>query len=81
MAYTPKPNGRVARELNNDLRADINRALDIMMQMAGETDPVRCQRILREAEPYLRGALNGSWQMEQLFEAAARRGPYTGGAE
>lgn len=48
-----------------------------MIQIAGETDPVKCQRILRQAEPLLRRAINGSWQIEQLFEAAASRGKYS----
>lgn len=77
MAYTPKPSGRVARDINNDVRTDINRALDVLIQIAGETDPVKCQRALRQAEPLLRSAINGSWQIEQLYEAAAKRGSYS----
>lgn len=46
------------------------------MRMAGETDPVKVQRVLREAEPLLRSALNGSWQLETYFSDAARRGTY-----
>ena len=76
MGYRPKQGGRVARDTNNAVREDINRAHDILSGMIGEPDPIKVQRTLRTALPLLRTAMNGSWQIEQIYALAAQRGSY-----
>ncbi|MDX1418116.1 MAG: hypothetical protein R3293_28195, partial [Candidatus Promineifilaceae bacterium] len=51
-------------------------AMEYLDAVIGELDPIKVQRAVRSALPYIRAAYNSSWQLEGYMAEDARRGRY-----